>query len=87
MADYKVIVRQSAIDELSDIDNKTLQRLARLIGALSESPTAAENAVKFSSRNFYRMRQGTYRISYFVDEIDRVVDVFKVGQRKNIFGQ
>jgi len=85
MADYKVVVRQSAINELSGIDTKALRAVIRLIGSLSKSATA--DAVKFSARNFYHARKGIYRISYFVDDASRKVDVFKVGQREDIFEQ
>jgi mRNA interferase RelE/StbE len=85
MADYRVIVRQSAISELGNIDKKTLRAIVKSIGALAKKPIAPASA-KFSARDFYRLRTGGYRVSYHLDEAQKTVDVFKVGARSRCCG-
>jgi len=40
---------------------------------------------KLSGREEYRARQGNYRILYVIEEDIKVVQVTKVGHRKNIY--
>jgi mRNA interferase RelE/StbE len=40
---------------------------------------------KLATGDGYRVRQGDYRIVYTVDDEDRVVEVYKIGHRREIY--
>ena len=42
-------------------------------------------AEKLSGHDLYRVRQGDYRILFNVDDEARVVDVFKIGHRREVY--
>jgi mRNA interferase RelE/StbE len=76
----------SAAKELMEISGKaTLTRLIEMIKLLATQlrPSGSE---KLAGRpNLYRVRQGNYRVIYSVDDETRVVDVVKVGHRRDVY--
>lgn len=86
MAAYSLTIKPSAAKELEAIsDRSTLSRLIEKIGSLASEPRPA-GAEKLAGRtNLYRVRQGNYRVIYSVDDSLRVVDVVKVGHRRDVY--
>ena len=84
MAKYSVMVRPSAVRELDAIPKKFAQQIARRLQALTEIPRPA-GCEKLSGQDRYRVRQGTYRIIYGVDDVAKVVDVVKIAHRKEVY--
>lgn len=86
MADYSLSIKSSAAKELEAISEKaTLTRLIEKIKSLASQPRPS-GAEKLAGRpNLYRVRQGNYRVIYSVDEQLRVVDVIKVGHRRDVY--
>lgn len=86
MADYSLSIKSSAAKELEAISEKaTLTRLIDKIKSLASQPRPS-GAEKLAGRpNLYRVRQGNYRVIYSVDEQLRVVDVIKVGHRRDVY--
>ena len=54
----------------------------RSLGA-NPRPQGSEKLAGYGDR--YRVRQGSYRIIYLVDEQGREVTIFKVGHRKDVY--
>ncbi len=86
MAVYSLTIKSSAAKELQEVsDKKTLTRLIEKIKSLATQPRP-EGSEKLAGRsNLYRVRQGNYRVIYFVDDQSRVVDVLKVGHRRDVY--
>ena len=85
MGAYKVLMAKSALKELYEIPKGDLERILLRIERLSQNPRG-RGSEKLSSRHeSYRLRQGDYRIVYSVNDKDRIVDVFKIGHRKEIY--
>ncbi len=84
MAKYKVTVKKSAAKELEDIPKKDLQRIVKRIQSLVENPRPT-GSQKLSGQEQYRIRQGDYRIVYFIDDKTLIVDVFRIGHRREIY--
>jgi mRNA interferase RelE/StbE len=84
--EYSLRIKPSASKELRAISGKTtLSRLIERIKALAAEPRP-QGAEKLAGRlNIYRVRQGDYRIVYSVDDQSRVVDVIKVGHRRDVY--
>jgi mRNA interferase RelE/StbE len=60
-----------------------VQRIMEHIKLLAENPRPSWSK-KLSGRDEYRARQGNYRILYVIEEQIKIVQVTKVGHRRNI---
>jgi mRNA interferase RelE/StbE len=85
VAGYEVLIKPSALAELDSADSRKLRRaLAERIGALAALPRPP-GCRKLSSSDRYRVRVGTWRVVYSVDDENRTVLVVKVGHRKDAY--
>jgi mRNA interferase RelE/StbE len=84
MGRYKVLIRESAADELGSIPKKDLRRIVERIRSLQDEPRP-HGCEKLSARERYRIRQGDYRIVYSIADAGRIVEIFKVGHRREIY--
>jgi len=84
VAKYNLTIKKSAAKELQDIPKKDLLRIIKHIQSLAENPRPA-GSQKLSSREQYRVRQGDYRIIYSIDDGQLVVDVVKIGHRREVY--
>jgi len=82
---YKVSIKRSAVKEIEAIpQKKERQRIIRRIGQLTEDPRPP-GSKKLSGNEKYRVRQGTYRIVYSIEDNELIVVVVKVGHRKDVY--
>ena len=86
MADYKVLIKPSAVKEVEAVPAKDRERVVRKIRSLSEDPRP-RGSEKLSGEDKYRVRQGRYRVVYSVSDDDRTVLVVKVGHRREVYRQ
>ncbi len=84
MAKYKIAIKKSAAKELEDIPKKDLQKIIKRIQALAQNPRP-QGAQKLSGQQHFRVRQGDYRIVYSVNDKDLIVDIVKIGHRREIY--
>lgn len=83
-ASYKLIAKPSVEKDLQRIPRTDLQRIYQRIRLLCVEPRPP-GCEKLAGVNGYRVRQGDYRILYRVDDEARVVEIFKVGHRREIY--
>ena len=83
-ASYKIFVKPSVERELLRIPKQDLQRIDRRIRLLSTDPRPP-GCEKLSGESDYRVRQGDYRIVYRVNDDDGIVEIFKVGHRREVY--
>ena len=82
---YRIEIKKSAAKEIRAISRKKdRQRVVGRIAALSEDPRPP-GCTKLSGREAYRVRQGSYRIVYTVEDDALVVEVVKVGHRRDVY--
>ena len=82
---YRIEIRRSAAKEIRAIGRKNdRQRVVDRIGALADDPRPA-GCTKLSGQEAYRVRQGKYRIVYTVADDVLVVEVVKVGHRRDVY--
>ena len=81
---YNVRIKKSAEKELRALPPKYLKQIVSRIRALSAGPRPA-GCEKLSGGDRYRMRRGDYRVVYVVDDERRVVDIMKIGHRKDVY--
>jgi mRNA interferase RelE/StbE len=84
MAKYKITIKKSAAKELEDIHKKDLRRIVKRIQSLTQNPRP-HGCQKLSRQSRFRIRQGDYRIVYSIDDKDCIVDIVKIGHRREIY--
>jgi mRNA interferase RelE/StbE len=84
MAEYRITIRKSAVRELEDIPQKDIQRVVKRIRSLAKEPRP-HGSQKLSGKEQYRIRQGDYRIVYSVEDKDSLVEIVKIGHRREIY--
>jgi mRNA interferase RelE/StbE len=85
VAEYRLLIKNSAAKELEVIGTKAdRQRIVQRIHALAAEPRpeGSEKLAGYDDR--YRVRQGSYRIVYLIDDKRREVTIFRVGHRKEV---
>jgi mRNA interferase RelE/StbE len=82
---YRVLIAASAAKELERVDRKSdRSRIVAAIRGLSEDPRAPASEKLAGGKNRYRVRAGDFRIVYSVDDSEKVVDVVKIGHRREV---
>lgn len=85
MADYRVEITRSAARELENLGPRLGRRILGPIEGLASSPRPRQSRKLTGSENSYRLRVGQYRILYQVDDSNRLITVFAVGHRLEIY--
>ena len=85
MGRYRILIKPSAVRELEAISGKQdRQLIVRRIGRLADEPRPP-GCQKLSGRELYRLRQGSYRVIYEIRDSDLILNVVKIGDRKEIY--
>lgn len=84
MAKFDLVFKESVSKDLKEIPKQDVQRILERIEALRDEPRPT-GSVKLSGKEYYRVRQGNYRIIYEVQDSHLVVIVIKVGHRREVY--
>jgi mRNA interferase RelE/StbE len=84
VANYKILIKPSAVKELKKIPKKELKKITDRIQALS-SDSRPPGCEKLAAQNAYRIRQGTYRIIYTIEDDKLIILIIKIGHRRDIY--
>ncbi len=84
MESYRIVIKKSAAKEIERIEKKDRIRVIEKIRSLASDPHPA-GSKKLSGQEKYRIRQGKYRILYQVLDGELVINVVKVGHRRDIY--
>lgn len=84
MAVYELVVRKSVSRDLRAIPKQDLNRILARIAALATDPRPA-GCEKLSGLERYRLRQGSCRILYEIQDARLTVTVVKVGHRRDVY--
>lgn len=86
MARYSIRIKTSAAKELEAVSPKgERQRIVHRIQELAHDPRPRGCQKLVGTGERYRLRQGSYRIVYAVDDAQRLVEVFKIGHRREVY--
>jgi mRNA interferase RelE/StbE len=69
---------QSTIKRMHALAQKVQRRVRRF-----PRPPGCEKLAGADA--WYRVRQGDYRVIYSVDDVDRIVQVVKIGHRREVY--
>lgn len=83
---YHISIKKTAAKELEKLPNKIISSITKSIYTLASEPRPAGcKKLKGSHTDLWRIRIGDYRVIYSVDEEIKIIDIKKVGHRKDIY--
>lgn len=83
---YKITFKNSAYKELERLPKSTVRKIAVAIDKLADNPKPIGiKKLKDSSEDLYRIRVGDYRVIYAINEGIRIVNILRIGHRKDIY--
>jgi mRNA interferase RelE/StbE len=86
VAGYRLLIKPSAAREIEAIGTKRDRvRIVERIRALAAEPRPAGCEKLTGPSALYRIRPGHYRVLYTVDDSRLIVDVIKVGHRREVY--
>jgi mRNA interferase RelE/StbE len=81
---YRLAIKPSASRELERLDDQVLHRADEAILKLAENPRP-HGAKKLSGVPLYRIRVGTFRIVYEVNDAQHLVTIVTIGHRREVY--
>ena len=83
---YAILIKASAAKELDAIDSKAMRlRIVKLIQSLTTEPRPPACKKLAGRDDSFRVRAGDYRVVYAVNDREIVVEVIKIGHRREIY--
>lgn len=83
-ASYSLQFKRSAEKELRALPKTDLHKVVERIQNLAVDPRP-QGYQKLSGHNQYRIRQGDYRILYMINDSDRMIEIVKIGHRREVY--
>ena len=87
MALYKIEWKHSAKKELKKLDKQIVPRILQAVENLANNPYSSGSKKLIGSDSIYRIRVGNYRIVYNLKSSVLIIEIIKVGHRREIYRQ
>lgn len=84
MARYEIFFKESVWKDVKRISRTELRKIISRIGKLADNPRPA-GCEKLTEQELYRIRQGSYRIVYSIQDDELTVWIIKIGHRKDVY--
>jgi mRNA interferase RelE/StbE len=85
MALYKIEWKRSAAKELKQLPRNAILKALSIVEELSITPHPKSSIKLSGTDHTYRIRFGDYRLIYYVMEKVLIIEVVRVGHRKNVY--
>jgi mRNA interferase RelE/StbE len=85
MALYRVEWKRSAVKELRALPKEVVEKILKAVEELSTNPYPVSVRKLVGVEHTYRIREGDYRVIYTVTASALVIEVVRVGHRKDIY--
>lgn len=82
---YSLTFKTSARKELDRITDPEFLRIDKAILALKNQPRSYPQSKKLEGENKFRLRVGDYRIVYEIDDKQKIVTIYRVRHRKDVY--
>ena len=82
---YAVRLARRAVRSLADLQRRDQQRIRAAIDLLAENPRPPNSVALQEEAGVYRVRVGDYRIVYEVFDRLLVVQVVRIGHRREVY--
>ena len=83
---YKVQLTRKAQKQLDQLSNEIAFSIIKAIGELKTNPRPI-GSIKLKGSNSQRIRVGNYRIIYEIFDSLLLIDIIKIGHRKDVYKQ
>ncbi|HVS93948.1 MAG TPA: type II toxin-antitoxin system RelE/ParE family toxin [Mucilaginibacter sp.] len=85
---YEIVIAKKAFKELAAIPVKINTQIVEAIDDLKEDPRPTGcKKLKGQSEDIWRIRVGDYRILYFINDTIHIVEIRRIGHRKDIYNK
>ena len=81
---YSIEIKKSAFKELSQIAKTHQQRIIEAIDLLAFQPRP-EGVKKLKKDLGFRIRIGEYRVIYTIQDVIKIVEIIRIGHRKDVY--
>jgi mRNA interferase RelE/StbE len=85
MGYYQIEWKRSAVKELKKTPKETINRVVKAVEQLKIDPFPAGVRKLTGSECTYRIRVGDYRVIYSVYEDRLLIEIVRVGHRKDVY--
>ena len=85
MVSYKIHWRRSTKKDLKGISRNEISKIIKAVESLSDEPRPMGSKKLSGGESTYRIRIGSYRVIYEINDKIVLVEVVKVGHRKNVY--
>jgi mRNA interferase RelE/StbE len=85
MDTYKVEWKRSAIKELEKLPRPMISKIVSAVDNLSSNPFPHGVRKLMGTESSYRIRLGDYRVLYTVAEKRLIIEIIRVGHRKDVY--
>lgn len=85
MASYKIGIKKSAQKEIRKLPDGVRGKIIQKIQELYEQPIPSSAEKIKGLNNVYRLRQGNYRIIYYVFNEKLLISVVRIRHRKEVY--
>jgi mRNA interferase RelE/StbE len=85
VASYNLLIRPSAAKELAALPKKDRKRITSKLNSLSAEPRPVGCEKLSGQESMYRLRRGSYRIVYWIDDAGQTVGVIRIRHRKDVY--
>lgn len=83
---YKITFKKSAEKEIQKLPSSVILKIVPVIEGLSKNPRpSGSKKLQGNKENIWRIRIGDYRVVYLIAEEVKIVEVRRVGHRKDIY--
>ena len=83
---YAIAIRKIALKELALLPFKIQANISLAIDNLAENPQPTGcKKIKGQKEYLWRIRVGDYRVIYAIENEIRIIEVRKIGHRKNVY--
>lgn len=83
---YHIEFKPSAKKELAQLPRDTGENVVRAIASLAKNPRPHGYKKLTGSQHSYRIRVGDYRVVYSLFEQQLIIEIVKIGNRKDVYG-
>jgi len=84
MEEFRILIRKSVYKDVERIPKKDVRRILKAIEVLSENPRPPQSR-KLSGEEKYRLRCGSYRVVYEIQDEDLVVCIARARHRRDVY--
>jgi mRNA interferase RelE/StbE len=82
---YSLQIKKSAKKELDNLPDDTFLKIDNAILSLRKDPRPYPQSKELKGENKRRLRSGDYRVVYAIDDRQKMVTVFRVRHRKDVY--